>query len=93
VRVEWAALGAWSFFGLFASALDGACYVSKRQSTLCLQAIGVHYVATIVCAAILNSFGDRCLTCRVHGFLGLFLGMAARAFGSTETQALRQSTL
>src|SRR6266403_491840 len=88
--VEMGFVGLLVFLWLFASAAGLAWRLFRNANDPLLQAIGCAVFATIVCAAIVNLFGDRWSYLQVSGFLWLFLGMAARGVWlQQETQGLQ----
>jgi O-antigen ligase len=78
VLLELGFVGLFVFLWLIASACRVSWQLFRTARDRLLSGIGCTLFATLVCAAIVNFFGDRWSYLQVNGFLWVFMGMAAR---------------
>jgi O-antigen ligase len=78
VLLELGFVGLFVFFWLIASACRLSWELFRTAHDDLLSGIGCALFATLVCAAVVNFFGDRWSYIQVNGFLWVFMGIVAR---------------
>ena len=78
VLLELGFVGLFVFFWLIASACRLSWELFRTAHDDLLSGVGCALFATLICAAVVNFFGDRWSYIQVNGFLWVFMGIVAR---------------
>jgi putative inorganic carbon (HCO3(-)) transporter len=78
IILELGLVGLFFFLWMITSACRMSWQLFRTASDPTLRAVGCALFATVMCAAVVNLFGDRWSYLQVNGFLWVFMGMAAR---------------
>ena len=78
IILELGLVGLFFFLWMITSACQMSWQLFRTASDPTLRAVGCALFATLMCAAVVNLFGDRWSYLQVNGFLWVFMGMAAR---------------
>jgi O-antigen ligase len=87
IILELGLVGLFFFLWMVGSACRMSWRLFRTASDPVLGAIGCALFATLVCAAVVNLFGDRWSFLQVNGFLWVFMGMAARGLWLIQREA------
>lgn len=78
IFLEMGLVGLFFFLWIIACMCQMSWRLLRTAGEPTLQALGNALFATVICAALVNLFGDRWSYLQVNGFLWVFTGMAAR---------------
>src|SRR5712672_880163 len=92
IILELGLVGLFFFLWMIASAAQMAWRLFRTATDPVFCAIGCALFATLVCAAMVNLFGDRWSYLQVNGFLWVFMGMAARGLWMTQKAGEQEET-
>ena len=92
IILELGLVGLFFFLWMIASAAQMALRLFRTATDPVFCAIGCALFATLVCAAMVNLFGDRWSYLQVNGFLWVFMGMAARGLWMTQKAREQEET-
>ena len=86
VALELGLLGLLVFFCFLGAAIRLSWKLFRKAKDPILRGLGCGLVAMLLCAAVVNFFGDRWSYLQVTGFFWVLLGMAARGLALTDKE-------